>query len=89
MTLEIVAICSPDGFYVLKVNKEAIEIAIEEDKVDEEDVNAFDLIHEFNDVVTSGTWVGDCFVYTVNRKLQYCVGGQSINLAHLDRAMYI
>jgi len=53
-----VAICSNDGFYVLSVDRDVVESAIEEDKVDDEDgVNAFDLIHEFNDVVTSGVWV--------------------------------
>lgn len=85
-----VAICCADGFYILAVDRNAIDDALESSKVDEEDgIEAFDLLHEMSDVPTSGQWVGDCFVYTAGSKLQYCVGGQNISLAHLDRPMYI
>eukprot|EP00939_MAST-03C_sp_MAST-3C-sp1_P003297 g3297.t1 len=85
-----VAICCADGFYILAVDRNSIEDALEASKVDDEDgIEAFDLLHEMSDVPTSGQWVGDCFVYTAGSKLQYCVGGQNISLAHLERPMYI
>ena len=38
------------------------------------------------DVVKTGLWVGDCFIYTnaVNR-LNYYVGGEIVTISHLDR----
>ena len=52
-----------------------------EDGVD----GSFELVYEINDVVTSGRWIGDCFLYTNNKgKLNYSVAGQIQTLAHLD-----
>ena len=44
------------------------------------------VIHEIEDVVKTGIWVGDCFIYTnsVNR-LNYFVGGEIVTISHLDR----
>ncbi len=41
---------------------------------------------EIQEVVKTGLWVGDCFIYTssVNR-LNYFVGGEIVTIAHLDR----
>ena len=41
---------------------------------------------ETEEVVKTGVWVGDCFIYTnaVNR-LNYYVGGEIVTIAHLDR----
>lgn len=38
------------------------------------------------EVVRTGLWVGDCFIYTnaVNR-LNYYVGGEIVTISHLDR----
>ena len=61
--------------------------------MDEEDgsiESAFELEAEVNEVVRSGQWVGDCFLY-VNKagRLNYSVGGQTMTLAHLDKKMYM
>lgn len=42
------------------------------------------------EVVKTGLWVGDCFIYTngVNR-INYYVGGEIVTVSHLDRTMYL
>ena len=39
-----------------------------------------------DEIVKTGKWVGDCFIYTnsVNR-LNYYVGGEIVTISHLDR----
>lgn len=59
--------------------------------IDEDGVEAaFDVISENTDIVKTGRWVGDCFIYTntLNR-LNYYVGGEIVTIAHLDRSMYL
>lgn len=48
------------------------------------------MIGEVDEIVKTGCWVGDCFIYTnaVNR-LNYYVGGEIVTVAHLDRVMYL
>lgn len=39
--------------------------------------DAFELLHEINERVRTGIWVGDCFIYNNSSwKLNYCVGGE-------------
>lgn len=42
----------------------------------------FALEEELGDVVVSGCWVGACFVYTTERALKYCVGGEVLVVQH-------
>ena len=47
---------------------------------------AFELQAELPEVVRTGIWVGDCFVYNnAAWRLNYCVGGEVTTLYHLDR----
>lgn len=45
---------------------------------------------EIQEIVKTGLWVGDCFIYTssVNR-LNYFVGGEIVTIAHLDRCISV
>jgi coatomer subunit beta' len=46
---------------------------------------SFDLLYEIGDTITSGKWVGDCFLYVNNGgRLNYSVGGQIETLVHLE-----
>ncbi|CAD5116337.1 DgyrCDS5237 [Dimorphilus gyrociliatus] len=85
---ELVCIATEESFYILKFCTEALENGAEptDDGVEE----AFQLIGEVDEVVKTGCWVGDCFIYTnaVNR-LNYYVGGEIVTVAHLDRVMYL
>lgn len=49
----------------------------------------FQVQGEIQEIVKTGLWVGDCFIYTssVNR-LNYYVGGEIVTIAHLDRYNY-
>lgn len=50
--------------------------------VDEQGVeDAFELLHEMNERVRTGIWVGDCFIYNNSSwRLNYCVGGEVLTL---------
>jgi coatomer subunit beta' len=40
--------------------------------------------------VQTGSWVGDCFIYTnTSNRLNYLVGGQTQTIAHFDNARYL
>jgi coatomer subunit beta' len=73
--------------YVLSHSAEVTAQAIASGAVSAEDGidGSFDLLYEISDNITSGKWVGDCFLYvnTVGR-LNYSVGGQIETLVHLD-----
>ena len=45
---------------------------------------------QIEDQVSSGLWVGDCFIYSnASWRLNYCVGGEVTVMFHLDRALYL
>jgi coatomer subunit beta' len=73
--------------YVLAHNQEVTAQAIATGQISLEDgiAGSFDLLYEISDNITSGKWVGDCFIY-VNSvgRLNYSVGGQIETLVHLD-----
>lgn len=83
----MVAIATAEGAYVLSYNAQATASAIAMGQVSPEDGidGTFDLLYEINDTVTSGKWVGDCFIYMNNAgRLNYSVGGQIQTLVHLE-----
>lgn len=46
---------------------------------------SFDLLYEINENITSGKWVGDCFIFLNNSgRLHYSVGGNIQTLVHLE-----
>jgi len=83
----MVLLACEDTAYVLSHNAQVTAQAIAMGHVSPEDGidGSFDLLYEISDTVTSGKWVGDCFIYinTVGR-LKYSVGGQIETLVHLD-----
>merc|ERR1712130_1020545 len=77
---------------VLKYNEEIVDkyiannIAIEEHGIE----TAFDLEQDVSEVVTSGCYSGEIFIYTNSTsRLNYYIGGQTITLTHLDRPLYV
>ncbi|KQK19911.1 coatomer subunit beta'-1 isoform X1 [Brachypodium distachyon] len=89
---DLVAIASDASFYILKYNRDVVAAYLEGGKpVDEEGVeDAFELLHEVNERVRTGIWVGDCFIYNNSSwRLNYCVGGEVTTMYHLDRPMYL
>ncbi|KAM6932883.1 coatomer subunit beta'-like [Xenentodon cancila] len=89
---ELVCIATDESFFVLRYLQERISAAPEskEEKLEDGREDAFEVLGEVQEVVKTGVWVGDCFIYTtaVNR-LNYYVGGEIITIAHMDRTMYL
>ena len=69
-------ISTSDGFFVLSA-------------VETEQGVEFELLHEMGDVVVSGCWVGSCFLYTTEKGLLYCVGGEVIIIKHLQNRSFL
>lgn len=78
--------------YSLAFNKDIYEEALTKGEIDDENGvdDAFEVLHELNETITSGKWVGDVFICTTStNRLNYFVGGKIYNLAHLTREMYM
>lgn len=78
--------------YSLAFNKDLYEDAVSQGTVDEEDgvEEAFDVLYELNESITSGKWVGDVFIFTTaTNRLNYFVGGKTYNLTHFSKEMYL
>lgn len=88
----MVCIATEESFFILKYKAEAVEAARENAKDNPEIItedgieDAFDVVTEIEEIVKTGCWVGDCFIYTNNvNRLNYYVGGEIVTIAHLDR----
>ncbi|MBA0549942.1 hypothetical protein Golob_020935, partial [Gossypium lobatum] len=89
---DMVAIAGDTSFYILKYNRDVVQSYLNSGRqVDEQGVeDAFELLHETNERVRTGIWVGDCFIYSnTSWRLNYCVGGEVTTMFHLDRPMYL
>ncbi|KAI8459649.1 coatomer WD associated region-domain-containing protein [Phakopsora pachyrhizi] len=89
---DFLAISGEESFYILRYDRSAYATFLEEggDVGDEGVEEAFDLLHELPEVVQTGKWVGDCFVYTNKaNRLNYVVGGQTHTLSHFDQQMFL
>jgi len=85
----IVCLACEDQSYVLSYNAQAVASAIATGQVSAEDGidGTFDLLYEIGDTVTSGKWVGDCFIYVNSAgRMNYSVGGKIQTLVHLETA---
>ncbi|KAK9485825.1 coatomer WD associated region-domain-containing protein [Lipomyces starkeyi] len=89
---ELVVLACDDSFYVLKFSKDAYIVAVQEDRVDEDEgvEEAVEVVTDINETVRTGKWVGDCFIYTTStNRLNYLVGEQTYTVSHFDQAMYL
>jgi coatomer subunit beta' len=83
----MVLLATEESAYVLSYNAEQVAQAIAVGQVNPEEGidGSFDLLYEINDTITSGKWVGDCFIYiNSGGRLNYSVGGQIETLVHLE-----
>ncbi|RHX99140.1 hypothetical protein DYB36_009999 [Aphanomyces astaci] len=82
---DLVVLATDSSYYVLRYNRDA-EAAPSPDGVE----GAFELLHELSEKVSSGTWVGDCFLYVNSGgRLNYYVGGEIMTITHLPTKMYL
>lgn len=83
----MVLLATEDSAFVLSYNGQQVAQAIAMGQVNPEDGidGSFDLLYEISDTITSGKWVGDCFIYiNSGGRLNYSVGGQIETLVHLE-----
>jgi len=83
----MVLLATEESAYVLSYNAQQVAQAIAVGQVNPEAgiEGSFELLYEINDKITSGKWVGDCFIYVNNAgRLNYSVGGQIETLVHLE-----
>uniref|UniRef100_A0A7N6C2H7 Coatomer subunit beta' n=1 Tax=Anabas testudineus TaxID=64144 RepID=A0A7N6C2H7_ANATE len=89
---ELVCVATNESFFMLRYLPETVSAAQESKEQMTEDgiEDAFEVMGEVPEVVKTGIWVGDCFIYTssINR-LNCYVGGEIITIAHMDRTMYL
>merc|ERR1712137_1424475 len=76
---DFVVIACDSSFYILRFCPE---------KVGEYLDSGVEVLEEIPERVRSALWVGDCFIYTNANRLNYCVGGEVVTLAHLEGSMY-
>jgi len=91
-TGEMVVIACENEFYVLRLNKTLIDKYLEQgiDVGDQGIDGSFTVEKTISEQVKSGTFVGDCFIYTnANGRLNYFIGGESITLSHMDKEYYV
>jgi coatomer subunit beta' len=82
----MVLVACADAAYVLSYNAQVTAQALAVGRIDPENGvdGSFELLYEIGDTITSGKWVGDCFIYINNLgRLNYSVGGQIQTLVHL------
>lgn len=85
-----VIIATREAFYHLTFNRDKMEETLSQGRSEDGVDEAFVLEAEIQEVVRSGQWVGDCFLYvSKSGRLNYSVGGQTMTLSHLDRKMYM
>ena len=83
----LVCLATEDKYFILKCNLDEINSG---ESGEDGNENAFDVLQETNEVVRTGLWVGDCFIYTNNaNRLNYYVGGEIVVISHLYRPMYL
>ncbi|XP_053293394.1 coatomer subunit beta' isoform X1 [Pleuronectes platessa] len=89
---ELACIATEESFFILRYLADKVASSHENNEGVTEDgiEDAFEVQGEIQEIVKTGLWVGDCFIYTssVNR-LNYYVGGEIVTIAHLDRTMYL
>jgi len=86
-TRELVVLVCDELSYILKYDGDLVDSSVAGGDVSPEIgvVGAFEPMFELTERVTGGQWVGDCFLFTsLSGRLNYCVGGNTINLCHLD-----
>lgn len=89
---DVVILANEQSYFILRFNKVLVNKYLEQNvEVSEEGIDdAFIFEKEVSECIKSGSFVGDCFIYTNSTgRLNYYVGGEVITLAHLDKPFYV
>lgn len=89
---ELVCLATESTYYILKFDQTTTDPNREEKPIITDDgiEDSFDVVGEVQEMVKTGLWVGDCFIYTnAANRVNYYVGGEIVTISHLDRTMYL
>eukprot|EP00475_Leptophrys_vorax_P025589 TRINITY_DN3582_c0_g1_i3.p1 TRINITY_DN3582_c0_g1~~TRINITY_DN3582_c0_g1_i3.p1 ORF type:complete len:791 (-),score=213.32 TRINITY_DN3582_c0_g1_i3:3401-5773(-) len=89
---DLAVLACESSYFVLRLNRALVNKFLEQRvQVSEQGIDdAFVFEKEVGEEIKSGSFVGDCFIYTnSNGRLNYYVGGEIITLAHLDKAYFV
>ena len=88
----MVAVTTPESIYLLKFDRQRFQQHLENNTAQTEEgfEDAFELLQEVDEVVTTGCWVGDCFVFSnIANRLNYLVGDQTSTIHHFNHPIYV
>ncbi|CCG82449.1 putative COPI vesicle coat beta' subunit [Taphrina deformans PYCC 5710] len=92
-TGELMALITDEAFYILRFDRQAYQDAVDNGTVNDDESgveDAFEVIATIHETVTTGRWVGDCFIYTNSaNRMNYLVGDQTYTISHFDSGMYM
>ncbi|KAJ7598809.1 coatomer protein [Mycena floridula] len=90
-TNNLVAITSSDSFYVLRFDRDAYDAALASgvDLGDEGVEEAFEVVSDVQEAVTTAKWIGDCFIYTTTTRLSYFIGTESYVVTPFDTPQFL
>ncbi|KAL7722294.1 Coatomer subunit beta' [Entamoeba marina] len=86
----LLSVCADSAYYVLKYKHEVVSKHFQMNKKAPEDglTEAFEVISDLSETVTSGGWYGDAFFYiNQNNSLCYYVGSVCTVITHLNQRM--
>ncbi|ORX42014.1 Coatomer, beta' subunit [Hesseltinella vesiculosa] len=98
---DLVAIACEESFYILRYNAQAYINFVESGGDTGDGVeDAFEfcgppllcrpLIFSFHGRIKTGSWAGDCFIYSNEaNRLNYLVGDEVFTISHFDKPMYL
>lgn len=74
----------------MSYNKQYVAENLEKFDSPEGDEEAFSLLYEVHETVTSGLWISDVFFFTNNfGKINYSISGKIFNYSHTDRKKFL
>lgn len=87
-----VCIACADNYFILKYDASVLDNHLASGAVVPADgfEEAFEVLHDIQETVKNGCWVGDCFIYcSTGNRLNYLIGGQVHTIAHFDKSMFL
>jgi coatomer subunit beta' len=89
---DLAILACENSYFVLRLNRGLVNKYLEQRiEVSEQGIDdAFIFEKEIGEEIKSGSFVGDCFIYTNGSgRLNYYVGGEVLTLAHLDKPYFV
>lgn len=87
---EMVTIACEQSFFILRYNAGVVAASGGVGDSEEGIQGSLEVKQEISERVVNAAWIADCFVYTNSEnRLNYCIGGEIVTIAHLQEKMYL